>query len=111
LGHQRMVGRPAPRGPRNLRSAESLSPQAEQPQYSLLERRKFEQDTLAAVQKLGMGTVVWSPLASGLLTGKYDEGVPPDSRLGQIDWLRDAVIRPERIQKVKKMKAVAQELG
>src|SRR5262245_20027475 len=87
------------------------APQVEQPQYSLLERRKFEHDTLPAVQKLGMGTVVWSPLASGLLTGKYDKGVPAESRLGQIEWLREAVITPERVEKVKKMKGITDELG
>jgi voltage-dependent potassium channel beta subunit len=93
-------------GRRNL-----YPPQVEQPQYSLLERRKFEKDTLPAVRKHGMGAVVWSPLASGLLSGKYDRGIPAGSRLDQIEWLREAVITPERAEKIKKMKGLADELG
>jgi len=86
-------------------------PQVEQPQYSLLERKKFETDTLPAVQKLGMGVVVWSPLASGLLTGKYDEGAPRGSRLDQIEWLREAVLSEHQVKKVRQMKRIADELG
>lgn len=86
-------------------------PQVEQPQYSLLERKKFEQDAGPAAAELGMGLVVWSPLASGLLTGKYDEGVPAGTRLSQIAWLKEAVITPERVARVKKFKRIADELG
>jgi voltage-dependent potassium channel beta subunit len=86
-------------------------PQVEQPQYSLLERKKFEKEVQSTIQELGMGVVVWSPLASGLLTGKYDEGVPKNSRLSQIDWLREAVLSEHRIKKVKQMKKLSDELG
>ena len=86
-------------------------PQVEQPQYSLLVRDKVEEDVLPEAEKNGMGLVVWSPLASGLLTGKYDRGVPKDSRLGRIDWLREHVLTEERLKRVRSMKAVADELG
>jgi aryl-alcohol dehydrogenase-like predicted oxidoreductase len=58
-----------------------------------------------------MGLVVWSPLASGVLTGKYDQGVPRDSRLGQIEWLRAGALTPERTERVKKFKRYSDELG
>ncbi|MCX6111427.1 MAG: aldo/keto reductase [Proteobacteria bacterium] len=76
------------------------APQVEQPQYSLLARSKFEQDVVPATDELGMGTVVWSPLASGLLTGKYDQGIPAHSRLAQIDWLKDSLYTEDRLAKV-----------
>ena len=75
-------------------------PQVEQPQYSLLARSKFEHDVVPATDELGMGTVVWSPLASGLLTGKYDQGIPANSRLAQIDWLKDSLYTEDRLAKV-----------
>ena len=73
-------------------------PQVEQPQYSLLVRDKVENDVQPATEEHGMGLVVWSPLASGLLTGKYDEAVPTDSRLGRIDWLRESVMTEDRLE-------------
>lgn len=85
-------------------------PRVEQPQYSLLARQKMETDTLPATIKLGMGTVVWSPLASGMLTGKYDNGMV-EGRLGQMDWLKDGLYTKENIERVKKFKGVADELG
>ncbi len=86
-------------------------PQVEQPQYSLLERRKFEKDIAPAAQKHGMGLVTWSPLASGLLTGKYDEGLPEGSRIAQVDWLKEEVYKPENVEKVRALKPIADELG
>jgi aryl-alcohol dehydrogenase-like predicted oxidoreductase len=61
-------------------------PQVEQPQYSLLER-SIERDVLPTARRLGMGVVVWSPLAGGILTGKYNDGVPKGSRAQTTDWL------------------------
>lgn len=87
------------------------APQVEQPQYSLLARGRVENDVRPAAEALGMGLVVWSPLASGLLTGKYDDGVPQDSRLGRIDWLREDVLSEERVAGVRAMRAVAEETG
>jgi len=86
------------------------APQVEQPQYSLLSRQKVDDDVQPAADDLGMGLVVWSPLASGMLTGKYDDGVPDDSRLGRIGWLRDQVRTDESVSRVKEMKVLADEL-
>ena len=86
-------------------------PQVEQPQLSLLARKKFEADVRPQVDDHGLGFVVWSPLASGLLTGKYDGGVPKGTRLDQIDWLRNQLLVPDKIERVKRMKTVADRLG
>lgn len=93
-------------GSRNL-----YRPQVEQPQFSLLARRRVEEEVRDVAVQNGMGLAVWSPLASGLLTGKYDQGLPPGSRLAEMEWLRESVITPERLAKVKRFKAVAEELG
>jgi voltage-dependent potassium channel beta subunit len=89
----------------------AYGPQVEQPQYSLLVREKVETDVLPATRDLGMGVVVWSPLASGLLTGKYDDGVPPGSRLARIDWLRDQLRTEDRLARVRAFGALAAEVG
>jgi voltage-dependent potassium channel beta subunit len=88
-------------------------PQVEQPQYSLLVREKFEGDILPLAKKNGFGLVVWSPLASGVLTGKYDEGIPEDSRLGKLEWLRNRWIDGNQgvVDRVKEFKMIADELG
>lgn len=89
----------------------AYGPQVEQPQYSLLVRDKVERDVRPAAEDLGMGLVVWSPLASGLLTGKYDDGVPAGTRLARMDWLREQVLEEERVERVRAMRSVADELG
>ncbi|UCE59487.1 MAG: aldo/keto reductase family protein [Phycisphaerales bacterium] len=86
-------------------------PQVEQPQYNLLARAKFEGDVLPATTELGMGLTIWSPLMSGLLTGKYDEGVPGESRLGRVGWIREWIYSEERIERVRRFKSVAEESG
>lgn len=86
-------------------------PQVEQPQYNLLERRRFEQEIMPAAVRNGMGLVTWSPLASGILTGKYDDGIPEDSRLAQVDWLREETLTPEKVEKARRLKPIADELG
>ncbi|MCC6905888.1 MAG: aldo/keto reductase [Anaerolineae bacterium] len=86
-------------------------PAVEQPHYNLLVRRRFETDVAPAAQKHGMGAVTWSPLASGLLTGKYDDGVPAGTRLADMDWLREDLYKPERIAKVRALKPIADDLG
>ncbi len=91
-------------------------PTMEQPQYNLLHRERVELEYAPLYAELGLGTTVWSPLASGLLTGKYDDGVPADSRLGQpgLEWLQRGVIgdadarRPAR---ARRFVALAAELG
>ncbi len=86
-------------------------PQVEQPQYSLKERARVEDEIVPAAESTGMGLVVWSPLASGVLTGKYDDGVPEDSRLGRMDGLRARLLESEILERVRAMKAVADAAG
>ncbi len=87
-------------------------PVVEQPQYNLVERRKFEGDLSVALEHCGIGTTTWSPLASGLLTGKYNDGIPEGSRLALtgMEWLQ-GIVTPERIAKVREFEAVAKDLG
>jgi len=88
-------------------------PSVEQPQYHMFHRRRFEQEYDILYRELGYGTTTWSPLASGLLTGKYNAGVPADSRaaLKGYEWIQGAVITPERIEKVKRLAPIAADLG
>ncbi|MFA5258296.1 MAG: aldo/keto reductase [Opitutales bacterium] len=65
-----------------------IGPTMEQPQYNLLRRRRFEEEYAPVYDKPGIGTTTWSPLASGLLTGKYNDGIPTGSRLDREKWLR-----------------------
>ncbi len=84
-------------------------PQVEQPQYNLLTREKFEKDVQPKATQHGMGLVTWSPLASGLLTGKYDNGVS-EGRLSKIDWLKETLYTEDNIQRVRAMKKIADQL-
>ena len=89
-------------------------PTMEQPEYNLLHRRRVELEYAPLYGELGLGTTVWSPLASGLLTGKYNGGVDDDSRLGQpaYAWLRELVLRdPTRLERARAFAALADELG
>jgi len=87
-------------------------PAVEQPQYNLFERHKMEVDYSTIFKNVGMGTTIWSPLASGLLSGKYNDGIPEGSRLGLegFEWLKDKTLSDERISRVGKLGAVANEL-
>ena len=87
-------------------------PQMEQPQYNLFIRHKVEQSYARLYSGIGLGLTTWSPLASGVLTGKYNAGIPRDSRLALpgYDWLR-SVVTPQRIEAVKKLEAIAKQLG
>jgi voltage-dependent potassium channel beta subunit len=87
------------------------APQVEQPQFSLLVRRKFENEIAPAASKHGMGLVIWSPLASGLLTGKYDDGMPEGARLTEIEWLRSTWLTEDRIKRVRDFAQVAGTLN
>jgi len=89
----------------------AYAPAVEQPQYSLLARQRVETDVVPAARERGLGIVIWSPLASGLLTGKYDDGIPPGSRLERIQFLRDRLDRDEHLDRVRRMRAVADDLG
>ncbi len=86
-------------------------PQVEQPQYSMLVRKRVEGDVLPVTARHGIGVVVWSPLASGLLTGKYDDALPEDSRLAQITWLRDSLYKEDVVEAVRQLKPIADDLG
>jgi voltage-dependent potassium channel beta subunit len=88
-------------------------PAVEQPQYNLLERSKMEVDYYTIFRNIGMGTTIWSPLASGLLTGKYNDGIPEDSRLALegFDWLKDRTLTEDRIERIKRLQQVADDLG
>jgi len=88
-------------------------PVMEQPQYNMFERQRMEKEHLILFSELGYGTTIWSPLASGLLSGKYNDGIPADSRanLPGYEWLKKHVITPERIEKIKKLVPIAGDLG
>ena len=90
-----------------------VPPTMEQPQYSLLVRERVEKEYARLYSEIGLGTTIWSPLASGLLTGKYNDGIPKETRLGfeSNEWLREYVISDEKIAKVKALAAVAADLG
>ena len=91
------------------------APVMEQPQYNLLHRERVEVEYAPLYEAYGMGTTIWSPLASGLLSGKYNDGVPADSRLAQpgYEWLRESVLGhgDERLGKVRALQPIAAELG
>jgi len=87
------------------------APVVEQPQYSLVYRDRVEKEILPEAERFGLGLVVWSPLGQGVLTGKYDEGLPEDSRLAQYDQFRERLLTEENRERVKQLKAIADELG
>ncbi len=88
-------------------------PVTEQPQYNLLHRERVEREYSRLYRDIGLGTTVWSPLASGLLTGKYNEGVPADSRatLKGYEWLAERILDPAKIAKVRALAPIARDLG
>lgn len=97
------------------RAAEKLrliGPTMEQPQYNLFEREKVEKEFLEIYKNVGLGTTIWSPLASGLLSGKYNDGIPKGSRfaLEGFGWLKERWVMEEKIKKVKKLSELATKL-
>ncbi|MBS0431996.1 MAG: aldo/keto reductase [Proteobacteria bacterium] len=101
----------------NIARTHSLyAPTMEQPQYNLLHRERVEVEYAPLYREFGLGLTIWSPLASGVLTGKYARGVPGDSRMNTpgYEWLRERFDSPEgRVDfaRVDKLVAVARELG
>ncbi len=85
-------------------------PAVEQPQYNMFTRDVVETELVEAVHQHGIGLVTWSPLASGILTGKYNDGIPAGSRLDQEEWLR-RLLTQEKIEKARQLTQVAKELG
>ncbi len=91
-----------------------IGPTMEQPQYNMFERTKLEKDYLLLFRDHGLGTTIWSPLASGLLTGKYINSDPKDTRLNieGMDWLKEKTLGDlSRIEKTKQLDKLAKELG
>lgn len=93
-----------------------IPPTMEQPQYNMFHRERVEKEYARLYGEIGLGTTIWSPLASGMLTGKYRDGVPGDSRvnLPGYEWLKDLFENDEgqaRIQKVEQLRPIAEELG
>ena len=89
-----------------------VAPTMEQPQYNLLERERVEVEYAPLYAEFGMGTTIFSPLASGLLTGKYNDGIPAGSRLAQdgMGWLQRG-LRGDRIEALRRFTSLAAELG
>jgi voltage-dependent potassium channel beta subunit len=88
-------------------------PVMEQPQYNLFHRDRVETEYARLYQDIGLGLTTWSPLASGLLTGKYNDGVPAGSRaaLKGYEWLAETIVDPAKIAKVRQLTPIAKELG
>jgi len=91
-------------------------PTMEQPEYNLLHRDKVEREFAPLYENFGLGTTIWSPLASGLLTGKYNDGIPEDSRLNLpgYGWLRRRWTSEDgrrQLEKIRELTALADEIG
>lgn len=92
-------------------------PLMEQPEYNMFNRHKVEKEYRLLYRDIGLGTTIWSPLASGLLTGKYNDGVPEGSRLDleKYSWLKKRLLETEegraKLEKVKKLAPIADDLG
>lgn len=92
-----------------------IPPQMEQPQYNMFHRERFEKEYADLYDEIGLGTTIWSPLASGLLTGKYNNGIPQDARANMkgYEWIKDRIQSPEgraKIEKVQQLAKIAEEL-
>lgn len=101
---------------RIARQEHLVPPTMEQPQYNMFHRERVEKEYASLYADFGLGTTIWSPLASGVLTGKYNDGIPEGSRMGlkEYSWLR-AMLESEdgrrRIETVRKLTPVAEEIG
>lgn len=89
-----------------------IGPLMEQPQYNMFEREKMEKDYQLLFRDFKMGTTIWSPLASGLLSGKYNNASPQDTRLfiEGMDWLKNRTLAKDRIEKAKRLGQLADRL-
>jgi voltage-dependent potassium channel beta subunit len=91
-------------------------PTMEQPQYNIFERQKVESEYLPLYDLIGLGTTIWSPLASGMLTGKYNDGIPADSRMNLpgYEWLKERLnsdAGKTQVEQVRQLSKLASELG
>lgn len=87
-----------------------VPPQVDQPRYSMLARENVEENILPVTQEYGLGLVVYSPLAMGMLTGKYDEGIPDDSRFAREPWAKENILTDENVRRVRELAVIAGEL-
>ena len=90
-----------------------IGPTMEQPQYNMFHRDKVEVEYSQIYKSVGLGTTIWSPLASGVLTGKYLDKFPEDTRLGMqgLEWLKELSLTEERLEKVRGLNKIASDLG
>jgi voltage-dependent potassium channel beta subunit len=90
-----------------------IGPTMEQPQYNMFHRDKMEVEYSQIFKTVGLGTTIWSPLASGVLTNKYIDKVPEDTRLSMegLEWLKENSLTAERVEKLRGLKQIADELG
>ncbi|MBL0074148.1 MAG: aldo/keto reductase [Bacteroidetes bacterium] len=90
-----------------------IGPVMEQPEYNMFRREKLEKDFLHLFKHHGLGTTICSPLASGVLSGKYLDGFPENTRLGMegLDWLKNRALANDRIEKARKIKKIADQLN
>ncbi|WKZ58543.1 MAG: aldo/keto reductase [Cyclobacteriaceae bacterium] len=90
-----------------------IGPVMEQPQYNMLERARVEVEYAQLYKTVALGTTIWSPLASGVLSGKYNAGFVEETRLSILgmDWLKESALQEEKLEKSRKLTAFAKELG
>ena len=90
-----------------------IGPTMEQPQYNMFCRDKVEVEYDQVYKTVGLGTTIWSPLASGVLTDKYINQIPKGTRLGMegLEWLKERSLTPERLEKVFELNEIAKSLG
>jgi len=88
-------------------------PQMEQPQYNMFHRDRVEKEYVPLYREIGLGTTIWSPLASGVLTGKYNNGIPPGTRaaLPGYEWIKQYLITNENLDRVNRLQPIARDLG
>lgn len=90
-----------------------IPPTIEQPQYNLFHRERVEQEYKRLYSTIGLGTTIWSPLASGVLSGKHTSGAQQDTRLSRkgLEWLKNSTLTEENIHKTGLLKPIADEIG
>jgi voltage-dependent potassium channel beta subunit len=86
-------------------------PVVEQPEYNLFNRTKVEKEYARLYEDIGLGLTTWSPLASGLLTGKYRDGIPEGSRGANVEWLREMLTDTDANAKVERLVEIADDIG
>lgn len=88
-------------------------PTMEQPEYNLFNRYRFEVEYARVFSEMGYGSTIWSPLASGILSGKYNDGFPEGTRLGMdgLEWLKEKTLLDDRVARTRKLTELANELG